>query len=404
MSFDQFTGADRHRHQAPDGINDRLNSLAIFEPPPLVSIRDSARSDSTNNVNESRERNLTFASNAATFLPDAGLLLDGLKDNAQGDARVNQPVSSRVHQLIGGAGDTVSLSSRSEIPGRSFRNWDNARTELTRIGISALPQLMLAISAPGSELNLRRLAEGTRDGIMNDISDMQLLDLRDQRLRDQLIDTGLGRRPTPEEAPVLNAALDEQISLAIGRRLVNPEWLSVTQMFSNFRVPALRPPTEEAVRQFDHIATEEGHRQISSRLSQLNAMFLSRHLTNSERETVYQRIRDVAELMSPAYVAESRVAARIELAQFRQSVAPDADRALIHSNVLEAFRIGDARARSSVSKAILEMGLDENEAFMQQFSRLAPARTILEMQERRARIRSNHELEAEQMRRRGGDK
>ncbi len=401
MSFDQFIDADRHRHQVPDGINDRLN-LVIFELPPLVNTRDITRSDSTNNVNESRERNVNLPSNAATFLPDAGLLLESLKNNAPGDARVNQPVSSRVHQLVSGAGDTVSLSSSSEIPGRPFRNWDNARTELTRIGISALPQLLLTIPSPGTDLNLRRLAEGTRDGIVSNISDMQLLDLRDQRLRDQVINTGLGRRPTPEEAPVLNAALDEQISFSMARRLVNPEWLSLAQSFSDFKVH--RPLTVEAVRQLDRFATEEGQRQISSRLSQLSAMFSSRHLTNSEREVVYQRIREVAVFMSPASVAESRVAARIELAYFRHLVSPDADRALIHSNVLEAFSMGDARARSSVSKAILEMGLDENEAFMQQFSRLAPARTILQMQERRAQIRLNQEQEAEQMQRPGGRK
>ncbi len=388
MSFSNFRSNEDFRPRT----DDTLNAAVFLEPPPRLNNGDVAdRSGGTvNNAQALR------SDTSAPFLPGADQLLAALKDAAQDAPRINvvrqveagtretpasdrinaASPSQRIHDLIHGLGDVTGVYLGSE----SYRNREQAQRELTALGTAALPQLLLSFSNNIDLETTRRAERAVRD-IFSNLSDMQLLDLRDANLRSRIVSGGLGRRPTDAENERLNSMLDERITNSVQNRLITPEWLRVQQIYptNKFDIPPI--PTEESVRQSDRMATPEGRRDVAQRLSQLTALFSSDRTTNAERELITRQLRELSQVMSPEQIANNRINSRLYRAEFLQSNDPVGSENTIHRHVLEAYRLNQAERRGSILKSIYGMGLDTNENFMRQFSMQAPAADVATMRQ-----------------------
>lgn len=241
----------------------------------------------------------------------------------------------------------------------------NHITESERETISnQLAQLSL-VSSPAQ---IRELAVGARVALSNRL---ELLDANSSRAGElraaaqQMVDP-----PNPEARP--------EISQALRNQLIRPQWLTDMRYGKN------NPPSDETIRQVDRMATEQGRRDVVQRLGQLARMLTSDDMTATGREIISSQILELSEATSPRQMAVDRIESRMALAQHLTRANDCANERRIHTLVLEAHRLATEKGTGGLLlKEILQMGLDQNPMFMQQFTPQASERQLESLQNMR---------------------
>lgn len=317
--------------------------------------------------------------------------LDGLEFISTDNDQESTP--DRVARLIGNLGNA------------QWRTREGAQQEIQRIGPAALPQLFQTINNP-PDLETRRRAEHAAQRIVSRMSTEQLLDMRDPAQRQQLVRDGVPAPLNANDAQRLGRQLETAAAGEMESRLRTPSWVEAMD-YQQFEVKRLRfdqlnNPTEETIRQYDRMATQEGRNAVNERMRDLTQMLGSQHITEAERETIHQQISQLARVTAPSNVANQRVDARQALAQQIQANGGDQNR--VNDLMLEADSIARETGRGGVSlKTILHMGLDGNAQFMQRFEQQAGNQAAQELRVMREQW-NRSAAEMRQMENNGGNK
>lgn len=317
-----------------------------------------------------------------------------------------QPTNQQIAQMI------TNLNSDS------FHVRDRATRDVIAAGPAALPQLLQALGSDTTPLEVRRRSEGAVRSITDRMSTEQLLSMRDPANRQQAIRDGVTAPLTADQTRAVDTALANAARAGLETRLSNPEWLNNLNIgykgkFGDFS----RTPTEASVREFDRMATPEGRRQATQRLGELTQILSSEHISNEERETISRQIGEIARVTSPQFIADGRVNARTNLADYLSQTGGNPDR--ISALMLEAHQLSDRPApnpnaqqqpgfnfqrdiRAQVRQDIVRMGLDQNPAFMQRFGTQAGQAEVQAIQGIRAQVEEDRRAVQEQLQRGGG--
>lgn len=277
--------------------------------------------------------------------------------------------NQRIRSLIRGPqendqGDGENANNDRYLGSRNYRQRERAQQELVQQGLSALPEL--ARGQNHSDLEISRRSElATRD-IMRQAPLADVLSLRDPARRAQLLDNGTSGPMTDAQRRQADARISAAADSEISGRLALPSWQSELNYRNPNKIDAGIPPTENTIRGYDRMATQEGREQIAARLQDLTRMSASPHLTNAEREDVAGQIRELGRLSSPANIQEMRTNSRMDLAQHLQNNVPNSD-ARVRDLMLEAQRLTPADKQKLVNINIVNMNLDNDANFMQRF-------------------------------------
>lgn len=288
-----------------------------------------------------------------------------------------------------------------------FRTRDRATAELEGAGAAALPQLLQAINEPPS-LEVRRRAEMALNRISERMTIDQLLALRNPALRQQIITAGLTAELSPEQTQRLNSAIEGAARSGLESRLTAPTWLSNLELGWRGKQGIWTcTPSEATVSQFDRMATQEGRNQANRRLGELNQILASEHISDAERETVSRQIVEIGRVSSPATIAEGRLTSRQNLAEYLMSTGGDPNR--VHLLMLEAHNLSGRMApqggqqgnqrdfQQEVQRRIVNLGLDQNPAFMQRLQTQAGRAGVEAIQGIRAQIEAQREADMQNL-------
>jgi hypothetical protein len=289
----------------------------------------------------------------------------------------------------------------------AFRTRDQAQRDVEAAGAAALPQLFEAITNAPS-LEVQRRAESAVRRITDNMSTDQLLALRDPAQRQRAITAGVTAPLNAEQTQRVDAAMEGAARSGIEGRLTNPTWLNDLEIAWKGKLGIFnRPPTEASVTQFDRMATPEGRQQVTQRLNELTRIMASENITSAERETIARQIAEIARVSSPEHIANGRLAARTSLAQHLSENGGNPDR--INTLMLEAHRLSDRPAqpqnqqgfgriqhdpREGVRHQIVQLGLDQNPAFMQRFGTQAGQAEVQAIQDIRTQVEEQRRLDA----------
>ncbi len=292
----------------------------------------------------------------------------------------------------------------------SFHTRDRAQGDIIAAGPAALPQLLQAINNPPSLEVQRRAQMGVRD-ITANMSTEQLIALRDPANRQRAIRDGVNAPLTAEQMRTIDSAMEDTARSSMESRLTPPAWLNHLDLGFKGKLGVFnRVPTEESIREFDRMDTPEGRRQVSRRISELNQMRDSEHITNAEREIISRQLSEIARASSPEFIADGRVNSRVNLADHLNQTGGNPDR--ISTLMLEAHRLSDRpepapgaqqqllgfhpNIREQVRQNMVRMGLDQNPGFMQRFQTQAGQAEAQALRDIRTQMEAQRRFDAEQ--------